>query len=226
MVPGSGSRMVHGMALVLPHSVWLPNPPDGTSVAGGFDGSENDDTTAIKLETRDGLIFTPRYGPDRRPTIWNPAEWGGRIPRSEVEVAWEELARRFDLVRVYCDPGFRDESSWASEIDGWGQLYGEKVFIPWRMDGSGRVEAVYRACRRFESDLSHGRIRHDGCPITTTHMGNARKIAKPGDRYGLGKPHQTQKIDAAVTALLAHEAACDARADGWPETTTAYAYVM
>ena len=27
--------------------VWLPNPPDRTSVAGGFDGSENDDFTEI-----------------------------------------------------------------------------------------------------------------------------------------------------------------------------------
>ena len=101
----------------MPDDVWLPEPPSGTSVAGGFDGSDVDDWTAIKLETREGFVFTPRYGPDRRPTIWNPAEWGGRIPRSEVHVAWEEIARRFRLVRVYCDPGFRDESSWASEID-------------------------------------------------------------------------------------------------------------
>lgn len=202
--------------------VWLPNPPDGTSVAGGFDGSENDDVTVIKLETRDGLIFTPRYGPDRRPTIWFPPEWGGQIPRDEVHAAWEEIARRFDLVRVYCDPGFRDESSWQTEIDEWGRLYGEKVFIGWRMDGGGRVEAVYRALRRFEADLKHGRITHDGCPITATHVGNARKVAKSGDRYGLGKPHQSQKIDAAVGAVLAHEAACDARSDGWPEKQISY----
>lgn len=206
--------------------LWLPEPPAGTSVAGGFDGSENDDFTAIKLETRQGHIFTPRYGPDRRPTIWNPAEWGGKIPRSEVHVAWEEIARRFVLVRVYCDPGFRDESSWASEIEGWDGLYGPKVFIPWRMDGGTRVNAVFGALRRFEADLAQHAITQDGCPITTTHMGNARRIAKTADRYGLGKPAQTQKIDAAVTSVLAHEAASDARADGWPEQETAYAYVM
>src|SRR5690606_42058461 len=68
----------------MPDDVWLPDPPDGIYVAGGFDGSDNDDFTCIKLETREGYVFTPRYGPDRRPTIWNPAEWGGRIPRSEV----------------------------------------------------------------------------------------------------------------------------------------------
>jgi hypothetical protein len=207
----------------MPDDVWLPEPAAGTSVAGGFDGSENDDLTAIKLETRAGFIFTPRYGPDRRPTIWDPREWGGKIPRSEVHVAWEEIARRFRLVRVYCDPGFRDESSWASEIDGWDLAHGPKVFIPWRMDGNTRVNAVFGALRRFESDLAQ---THDGCPITTTHMGHARKIAKTADRYGIGKPAQDQKIDAAVTSLLAHEAASDARADGWPDETTAYAYVM
>lgn len=205
-------------------AVWLPDPPDGASVAGGFDGSENDDHTAIKLETREGYIFTPRYGPDRRPTIWNPAEWGGRIPRHEVNVAWEELARRYSLVRVYCDPGFRDESSWETDIEAWDTEHGPKVFLSWQMSGGTRVNAVYAALRRFEADLKGGLITHDGCPITTAQMGNARKVAKTMERYALGKPHQTQKIDTAVTTVLAHEAASDARAEGWPEKTEEYAY--
>lgn len=203
--------------------LWLPNPPDGTAVAGGFDGSENDDHTAIKLETREGFIFTPRYGPDRRPTIWNPEEWGGKIPRDQVNVAWEEIARRYRLVRVYFDPGFRDETSWSSEGEAWGQKYGEKTFVSWQMSGNTRVNAVYAALRRFEADLATGLIKHDGCPITTTHIGNARKIAKPGDRYALGKPSQKQKIDAGVTSVLAHEAASDARAAGeWPTKNYIY----
>lgn len=196
---------------------WLPNPPDGTPVCGGFDGSENDDWTAIKLETFDGLIFTPRYGPDRRPTIWNPAEEGGRIRRDEIRAAWDELNRRYRLERIYCDPGFRDESSWESEIESWATLYGDRVFVPWVMSGSARIGAVYAAMRRFEADLEQGRIKHDGCPITEGHMGNVRKLARTADRYIPGKPSQTQKIDAAVTSLLAHEAACDARASGWDD---------
>lgn len=194
---------------------WLPEPKAGTEACGGFDGSENNDWTAIKLETREGLIFTPRYGPDRRPTIWNPAEWGGSIPRSEVHVAWEELADRFRLRRVYCDPGFRDESSWTTDIETWADKHGESVFIPWVMSGSRRYGAVYAAIRRFEADLKAGLITHDGCPTTTTHMGNARKSAKSGDMYILTKPSQHQKIDTAVTSLLCHEAASDERASGW-----------
>jgi len=195
-------------------------------VCGGFDGSENDDWTAIKLETREGLIFTPRYGPDRRPTIWNPKEWGGQIPRSEVNVAWAEIANYYSLRRVYCDPGFRDEVSWESEIERWDQEHGPGTFIPWQMAGSTRVNAVYAAMRRFEADLKNKVITHDGCPITTTHMGHARKIAKSNDRYGFGKPSQHQKIDVAATTLLAHEAAADERAAGWPETTENFAYFI
>lgn len=195
--------------------LWLPNPPDGTSVCGGFDGSENDDFTVIKLETREGFLFTPRYGPDRRPAIWNPAEWpGNRIPRQQVNVAWEELARRYRFRRVYCDPGFHDESDWSTEIEEWDLAHGPDVFVPWPTNQLGRM---YPALRRFESDARNRTFTHDGCPITTTHVGNARKIAKTGDRYTLGKPGQTQKIDAGVTSVLCHEAAADERAAGWPD---------
>lgn len=196
---------------------WLPEPPPGTGVAGGFDGSLNNDYTAIKLETRDGLIFTPRYGPDNRPTIWKPAEWGGRIPRHQVDVAWAELKERFRIVRAYCDPGFHDETDWTTEIESWDLEHGPDVFVEWPTNSINRM---YPALRRFESDLENGLIKHDGCPITTTHMGNARKIGVRGDKYILGKPSENQKIDTSVTSVLAHEAASDARAEGWPEDDT------
>jgi phage terminase large subunit-like protein len=193
---------------------WLPESPPGTQVAGGFDGSENSDFTAIKLETRDGLIFTPRYGPDREPTIWDPAKWGGRIPRQQVRAAWGEIRERYALERVYCDPGFHDETSWETEIETWDTEMGPDIFVPWPTNQLGRM---YSAIRRFESDIKAGGVKHDGCPITTAHMRNARKIVKKSDAYTLGKPSQTQKIDAGVTSVLAHEAAADARAD--PESS-------
>lgn len=196
--------------------LWLPNPPPGTEVAGGFDGSENDDWTAIKLETREGLLFTPRFGPDQLPTIWNPANYPGhRIPRKQVAVAWAEIVETYKLRLAYCDPGFHDESSWESDIEQWAIDHGEDVFVQWPTNLIGRM---YPALTRFVSDLRTGRLKHDGCPITTTHVGNARKVAKSADRYILGKPAQTQKIDVAVTSVLAHEAAADKRATGWSDT--------
>lgn len=208
---------------------WLPNPEPATSVCGGFDGSENDDWTAIRLETVQAFQFTPRW-PDGRPMIWNPAQHGGRIPRLEVHEAWAILVERYKLQRVYCDPGFNDPwdpTSWITEIETWAAKYGETVFIPWQMGGSTRTRAVHSALVRFETDLRNGGLTHDGCPVTTAHAGNARKIAKHGDRYILGKPSQAQKIDAVVTSVICHEAAADARADGWGAAQTeSYAYVM
>lgn len=194
--------------------VWLPNPPDGTAVCGGFDGSENNDWTCIKLETREGFLFTPRYGPDKAPAIWNPAQWPDhQIPRDQVHEAWDEIARRYRLLRVYYDPGFHDETDWTTEGEAWDEKHGPDVFVPWPTNQLGRM---YPALRRFETDLKTRAVTHDGCPITTTHVGNARKLAK-GERYYLGKPSQEQKIDAGVTSVICHEAAADMRAAGWPE---------
>ena len=184
-------------------------------MCGGFDGSLNNDWTCIGLETREGLQFTPRYGPDSRPAIWNPAEWPGNIvPRGQVNLAWAEISRRYRILRVYCDPGFHDETDWSTEIEDWDIAHGPDVFVPWPTNQLGRM---YPALRRFEADLTNGLISQDGCPITSTHMGNARKIAAPRDRYVLAKPSLGQKIDAAVTRVITHEAAADMRAAGWPD---------
>lgn len=190
---------------------WLPAPARGTQVCGGFDGSESDDWTVIKLETREGHIFTPRYGPDRKPTIWNPKDYDGRIPRGEVHAAWAEIRDTYQLRRAYCDPGFHDETSWETEIEEWSVEWGEEVFVSFPTTSERRM---YAAIRRLEADLP--RITHDGCPITIAHIRNARKImSRSGRTYRLGKPAHHQKIDAAVTTVIAHEAAADERAAGW-----------
>ena len=190
---------------------WLPSPHDGTQIGMGFDGSETNDWTAIQAETIDGLPFTPRYGPDRRPTIWNPAEWGDQIPRSEVRAAVDELFERFDVKRMYCDP-----HDWYSEIGDWSVEYGENHVFEWN---TSRITKMYEEIRRFEIDLREGRITHDGCPLVTIHAANARKVAKPGQKYVLGKPADHQKIDGIMARILAHTAASDAHAEGWGEQT-------
>jgi Phage terminase-like protein, large subunit len=188
---------------------WLDPPAAGTSVCGGFDGSDVDDATAIRLETREGFQFTPRYGPNRRPTIWLPAEWHGITPRLEVRAAWAEIVDTYRLRRVYCDP-----FKWASELDEWDLEWGPDVFVEWR---TNRPRQMHDALDRFKTDLATGAISHDGCPITAQHVNNARQIARTNDIYILGKPAQHLKIDAAITSVLAHEAAADERAAGWTD---------
>lgn len=197
---------------------WLPQPDDGTKICLGFDGSDSDDWTAIQAETIGGMTFTPRYGPDRRPTIWNPAEWGGNIPRGEVSAAVDELMERFKVRRFYCDP-----HDWYSEIGDWSLKYGDEKVFEWN---TSRISKMYDEIKRFEVDLKERRVTHDGCPIAGISFTNARKIAKPGQKYVLGKPTQHQKIDVAMARILAHTAASDARLDGWGEETDSRVFVF
>lgn len=164
------------------------------------------------------MQFTPRYGPDRRPTIWNPAEWGGKIPRGEVHAAVDEVFSTWKVARMYCDP-----QDWYSEIGDWSLQHGETHVFEW---ATNRIRQMFDAIRRFETDLKSGRITHDGCPIAATHVANARKEAKRGQKYVLGKPADHQKIDAAMASILAHEAAADAREAGWADPVSSRMIVM
>lgn len=217
-----GNRVVHTSGSWLTDGAWDgalvegDQPAPGTEIALGFDGSETDDWTIIRAETRDGRQFTPTYGPDRRPTIWNPAEWSGKIPRSEVDAAVAELHGRYAVARMYCDP-----RGWQSEIEAWGLRHGEKIVIEW---ATYRIVQMHDALERFVTDLTTGAMTHDACQITAGHLANARKLARPGERYILGKPSHLQKIDAAMGAVLAHEAAADARASTWGQAVESYAY--
>lgn len=187
---------------------WLPNPPDKTPICLGFDGSVNNDWTAIRAQTMTGFSFTPRWGPTPdTPTIWNPREHGDRIPHSEVDTAIDELFDRFLVVRFYYDP-----EDWNTDGDNWALRHGEERVIEWPTNQTNRM---YEEIRRFEADLREGRITQDGCPYTEAHMGNAKKVGKPGQKYILGKPNETQKIDLAMTSILANAAVRDALAAGW-----------
>ena len=77
------------------------------------------------------------------------------------------------------------------------------------------IARMFPALNRYYTDLTEGTTTHDACTITRTHALNARKLAKPGDKFILGKPSEHQKIDALMADVLAHEAASDARAAGW-----------
>lgn len=196
----------------MPEMAWLPNPEKGAQVCVGLDGSENDDWTALQCETIDGFSFTPRYGPDRRPAIWNPAEWGGDIPRSEVHAAVDEIFGTFTVARMYCDP-----YGWYSEIGDWSVKYGTDRVFEWP---TNKLARMYAEIKRFEVDLVQGRIKHDGCPVAAVHIANAKKKAQPGQKYTLDKPSNHQKIDVTMSKILAHAAASDALVDGWAAEET------
>lgn len=215
-----GNRLVRGAGRFIEEAVWddqttVVDVPDGAEVAGGMDGSLSNDWTAIRLETKDGHRFTPSYGPDSRPTVWDPAEWGGLVPRGEVAAAVDEIVRRYKVRRFYVDP-----RHWETQVDEWAAKHGEEVFIQWPTHSISRMHG---ALDRFVVDLTVERtITHDSCLFTKQHALNAIRVAKPGERYILGKPSEHEKIDVLMSDVLAHEAAADVRAVGWPDDSPTY----
>jgi hypothetical protein len=219
-----GNRIVYGAGSWLEGNSWDARAasravPPGTMIVLGFDGSDVDDWTGIRAETGDGYQFTPTYGPDRRPAIWNPAEFNGQVPRLEVAAAVEEIFACYSVVRMYADP-----PGWKTELDEWAERFGEKVVLRWE---TYRLNQMHAAAVRLHTDVvkADTGLAHDGNALVATHIRNARKLARPNLRYVLGKPSQTQKIDLAICSILAHEAAGDVTAaGGWTTTAEAYAY--
>lgn len=222
-----GNRIVAGSGAWMDMSKWIPLGRDGrdgrrepivvaprTKVCLGFDGSDNNDHTGIRLETLDRHQFTPVYGDKRLRTYWRPQDWGGKIPHSEVNAAVSELAREFDIVRAYCDPMF-----WETDIDNWAAEYGEKKFLKWP---TNRVSAMHASLERFRADVYNpdSGFTHDGDSDVETHMRNAIVRARNVDKltgirqYILGKPADHQKFDLTMSSVLAHEATSDAIAAG------------
>ena len=219
-----GNRLVQGLGAYLTEALWDSGTnagitvPEGSAICIGFDGSRSGDWTTIRCETLGGHRFTPTYGPDDRPTYWRPDAWPeGRIPRGEVDAAMDHLMTHYKVARAYCDP-----RHWETQIDQWAVRYGEEVVTQWPTNSINRM---HPALVRYREDLAEHLTTHDGDAMAKTHALNARKIAKPGDKFILGKPSEHQKIDLVMADVLAHEAAADARTAGWGADTEEYVYV-
>jgi phage terminase large subunit-like protein len=206
------NQVIAGDDVWLARSMWDKQAvnnlvPRGTAICVGFDGSDTDDWTALRCETVDGFQFTPRFA-DGKLMIWNPAKHGGYTPRGEVKAAIAYLFDTFKVERLYADPYL-----FQSEIDEWSAEYGEKTVLRW---ATNRPRAMAECLERFRTDVLSGVLKHDGCPITSKHIENAHADRKPaGVLIRKDKHISKNKIDAVMSSALAHEAAYDAKAEGW-----------
>lgn len=208
-----GNMLVQGLGSFIQEDLWddqtVPTAvPYGTEICLGFDGSRSGDWTAIRAETLGGYRFTPRYGPDHRPAFWDPKDWPGeRIPRGEVNACVDELMDRFEVARFYVDP-----RHWETQADVWAGAYGEDVVVQWP---TNQINRMFEGLVRYQEDLAEGLTTHSDDDVAKDHALRARKVAKPGDKFVLGKPAEHMKIDILMADILAHEAAADMRALGW-----------
>lgn len=177
----------------------------GERVGLGFDGSISEDCTALYGCTADGFVF--EIAAWERPDdieVW-------RVPRGDVgeKVAW--CFDHFDVGRMYCDP-----PRWWTEIETWADTYN-----PTRVEDAvvmffdtNQARRFAPACGRFVTALAEETLTHDGGEPLRSHLAAcARKKVRLADDDDDGRTKfvivkaDTRKIDRAVAAVLAHEAA-------------------
>lgn len=171
----------------------------GTRICLGFDGSLYDDWTAlIAITLEDGFIFPIQ--------IFNPKDFGGKVPASAVDAAVAKAFKEYEVVRFYPDPPY-----WQDEVDGWHAEYGDAVVEWW----TNRRTPMARAVERFQTAAQTGGLMHDGDAALAEHVGNTHAdMHREGLLLRKEFEKSPKKIDACVAAVLANEARHDAIADG------------
>jgi hypothetical protein len=197
---GSGSWLQPGQ---YGDRVDVRDRPKSGPVCLGFDGSDVDDWSALRLSTFDFHKFTPFDHLGRR-TIWNPSLTGGKIPRLEVMAAFEFVFETYDVVRAYIDPPL-----WSTEVNFLQGKYGDKCVIEWP---TYRIKPMHAALERLKTDIINptSGVSFDQDADAANHYRNAVMRARTGQTYILGKASDTQKIDIVMSDVLAHEAVNDA----------------
>lgn len=180
----------------------------GTSIALGFDGSLNDDSTVLMgSRMEDGFLFP--VGIWERPS--GRAGIGWEVPRSEVLEAVREAFGLYDVIRMYADP-----HEWRSDIDSLSEELGAERVISWETRRDVQMAA---ALDRLRVDLINGELWHSGDGRVVVHFGNAYAWQK-GKLTLVRKEHPRshRKIDSVVGAAIAGEARADAiTAKLWPK---------
>jgi hypothetical protein len=187
--------------------------PAGARIGVGFDGSISSDATVLRGCTVDGHSFI--IGAWERPVgseldAWlrahpDAADW--TVTRSEVHEAVADTFARFSVGLMLCDT-----PKWYSEIEGWQRLYGAEIVQPF---DTNQARKFAPAVDRWLTGLREGSHTHDGDPLTDRHVKAAHlravRIRDDEDdgrsRFVLVKGEDRGRIDAAVTDVLAHEAA-------------------
>ena len=191
----------------------------GDSIVLGFDGSRgrargNADATAlVGCRIADGYMFEVR--------VWEPPrdrqankEWAPNP--LEVDAKVREMFATYNVVGMYADP-----SGWTEHVARWEAEFGPNLQVratqanPIAAWPRGKGTAVVEYVERTRQAILTKELSHDGAPVLTRHVLNARRRAGRGG-YLLYKqyPESPDKIDAAYAAVMAWKARTDALSKG------------
>ena len=195
----------------------------GEMITLGFDGSRGrargvtDATALIACRVSDGHLFEPfPTSVWEQPRNW-PRDKMWQPPVAEVEAAIARAFRTWRVVGFYADP-----AKWESYVAKWEARWGSKLLvksnarhpIEWWMTG-GRAIRTVQALKVFQDAVVDQEISYDGGLYLTSHILHARMVpTRSGVQIAKKHPDSPDKIDAAVAAVLAHQARLDAIAAG------------
>jgi len=167
-------------------------PPEGTTVWLGFDGSYSGDSTALVGCTNEGHIFVVG--------AWEkPGNKGWRVPRDEVDETVSAAMDRWNVKELICDPPY-----WQREIAEWDARWPGKVT---ELPTYSRARMA-PATSSFYAAVMDGRLTHDGDTRLARHIANCVVVnTGQGDCITKADKDSPAKIDLAVAAVLAHSRA-------------------
>ena len=199
-------------------------PEGGGSIALGFDGSKNFDSTALvatDMATGDqwveGLWERNTFDPD-----WE-------VPIAEVINCVDRVFARYDVVRFYCDPYYWEEevADWCNRWDG--------VAAGWYTGGHNKLK-VARALHGYRQAIYDGFCHHGGANHEAFRRHVLSAVTRPlngdaGDEglHTISKQDSAtySQIDIAMAGMMSWEARNDAITAGWtPEVEPGAAVLM
>lgn len=177
----------------------------GDKIALGFDGSKSNDWSAlVACRIEDGALFLIK--------AWNPDQYGGEVPREDVDATVRSMFESFDVV------AFRaDVKEFEAYVDQWGRDFKKKVKVnaspnnPIAFDMRGQQKRFAFDCERFLDAVLEQELSHNGNTVLRQHVLNARRHPTTYDAIAIRKASKdsSRKIDAAVCAVLAFGARQD-----------------
>lgn len=187
---------LHGCVWAASLGSWIPDAawnacldtldiPDGADVVAGVDIGLHHDHSAVALAwtAPDGRVVL-------RARVWDPAQTGGTSRVAEVEDHLRDLKDRYRLRSVCYDPRFFNRS--AEILDSEGFQLDELA------QGSGLMANAYQD---FYQAVLERRVCHAGDVLSKHVLGCSAEMTERG--WKIRKLRQSQKIDAAVAAVMA-----------------------
>lgn len=164
--------------------------PDGADVVLGFDGSYNNDSTALVVVEVGGKPHLEVVDCWERPV---DADESWKVPIFEVEDSIRRACRRWRVREVVCDPARWARSMEVLEVEG----------LP-MLEYPQSPERMVPATQRFYEAVLNKTLSHSGDPRLARHVSNCvLRVNQRGAQVSKETKTSPRKIDLAVAAIVA-----------------------